>query len=69
MLMSIDNETVRDVFLAAGGFAEVARKVGANHRTTVRWWAEKNLVPPRWITKASKATGKPESFFWRLHSS
>lgn len=60
-------ETVREAIMAAGGFAAVARQIGANRRETVRWWAVKNRVPPRWIPKLSAAVGKPHEFFWRLH--
>ena len=66
MLMS-NKETVRDALLAAGGFAAVARKVGANRRETVRWWAINNRVPARWIPRVAGAVGKPEEWFWRLH--
>lgn len=68
MLMSNDTETVRALIMGAGGFAAVAREVGARRRETVRWWAVHNRVPPRWIPAVSRVLGKPEAFFWRLHA-
>ncbi len=68
MLMSNDTETVRALIIGAGGFAAVAREVGARRRETVRWWAVNNRVPPRWIPAVARVLGKPESFFWRLHA-
>lgn len=63
-----DKDAVRKAIMAAGGFAVVARRIGANRRETVRWWAVKNRVPPRWIPKLAAVVGKPHDFFWRLHN-
>jgi len=67
VLMS-DKNTVKEVIVAAGGFAAVARRLGANRPETVRWWAVKNRVPPRWIPKLAAVVGKPPEFFWRLYN-
>ena len=66
--MRNDIDTVRGLIMAAGGFAEVARKVGARRRETVRWWAVNNRVPPRWIPQVARVLDRPESYFWRLYS-
>lgn len=62
-----NEDTVREALIRAGGFSEVARKIGANRRETVRWWAVKNRVPARWIPVLAPVVGKPESWFWRLY--